>query len=54
MDSFLSHCFMKLLNTEEKISFGIKVQHWINLLAGSEFLSQPKILTEIWPFKPQF
>ena len=37
-----------------KSGFGIKVRHWINLSAGSEFFSLPKLLTEIWPFKPHF
>jgi len=37
-----------------KSGFGITVWHWINLAAGTEFFSVPKLLTEIWPFKPHF
>ena len=37
-----------------KSDFGIKVQNWINLSSGTDFLSLPKLLTEIWPFKPHF
>ena len=49
MDYFPSRCFWKLLNTE-----GIKVRHWIDLSAGTELLSLPKLLTKIWPFKSHF
>ena len=51
MNFFFSRCFQKLLNTE---GFGIQVWHWINLSAGTEFLSLPKLLTEIWLFRPNF
>ena len=37
-----------------KSGFGIKLQNWINLSSGTGFLSLPKLLTEIWPFKPHF
>ena len=37
-----------------KSGFGIKLQNWINLSSGTDFLSLPKLLTEIWPFKPHF
>ena len=46
--------FRKLLSTEDKGGKGIKVGHWSNLSAGTDFLSLPKLLTEIWPIKPHF
>ena len=32
-----------------KNGFGIQVRHWIDLSAGTEFFSLPKLLTKICP-----
>ena len=54
LDFFCHAVFGNFSTPKTKSDFGIKVQNWINLSSGTDFLSLPKLLTEIWPFKPHF
>ena len=52
---FSRHAVFRNFSTPKTRScFGIKVQNLINLSSGTDYLSLPKLLTEIWPLKPHF
>ena len=52
---FSRHAVFRNFSTPKTRScLGIKVQNLINLSSGTDYLSLPKLLTEIWPLKPHF